>query len=155
MARSTIYPCSAPNLAGCPARLFLRRACPLAELEKVVADMGEAARKAGVKIVTGDTKVVPKGACDKIFINTSGIGEVYASPVPSGHSAKTEDVVLASGTMGDHGLAIMAARSGVSFLSGARSDSAPLNGLARGKFTRQPAACMFCAIPHGGPGHNP
>ncbi len=110
---------------------ILEEGLPLAELEKVVADMGEAARKAGGKIVTGDTKVVPKGACDKIFINTSGIGEVYASPVPSGHSAKTGDVVLASGTMGDHGLAIMAARSGVSFLSGARSDSAPLNGLAR------------------------
>lgn len=110
---------------------ILEEGLPLADLEKVVADMGEAARKAGVKIVTGDTKVVPKGACDKIFINTSGIGEVYASPAPSGHGARAGDVVLVSGTMGDHGLAIMAARSGVSFLSSARSDSAPLNGLAR------------------------
>lgn len=110
---------------------ILEEGLPLADLEKVVADMGEAARKAGVLIVTGDTKVVPRGACDKIFINTSGIGTVLASPPPSGHGAKAGDVVLVSGTMGDHGLAIMAARSAVSFLSGVRSDSAPLNGLVR------------------------
>lgn len=109
----------------------LEEGLPLAELERVVEDMGNAARAAGVQIVTGDTKVVPKGACDKIFVNTSGVGTVYARPAPSGHNAKAGDAVLVSGSMGDHGLAIMAARNDVSFLSSVRSDSAPLNGLVR------------------------
>lgn len=96
-------------------------------LERVVEDMAAAAREAGVKIVSGDTKVVPKGACDQLFITTSGIGSLISSPAPSGHSAKPGDVILVSGTVGDHGLAVMAARSGLSFLSDVKSDCAPLN----------------------------
>ena len=106
---------------------ILEEGLPLETLERVVADMGAAAREAGVSIVTGDTKVVPRGACDKIFINTTGIGQVFASPVPSGHNARPGDAVLVSGAMGDHGLTVMGSREGLSFLTDVASDSAPLN----------------------------
>ncbi len=98
----------------------------LAELESILADMAKAAHEADIKIVTGDTKVVPKGVCDKMFINTTGIGEIYAVPAPSGHKAQPGDAILVSGSLGDHGLTIMAARNELSFLSDVRSDSAPL-----------------------------
>lgn len=106
---------------------ILEEGLPLETLERVVADMGTAAREAGVSIVTGDTKVVPRGACDKIFINTTGIGQVFASPSPSGHNARPGDAVLVSGAMGDHGLTVMGSREGLSFLTDVASDSAPLN----------------------------
>lgn len=96
-------------------------------LEQIVAAAGEAARMAGVQIVTGDTKVVPRGAVDKIFINTSGIGEVIVDNPPSGSSAKAGDAILISGTMGDHGLTILSRREGLSFASDVATDSAPLN----------------------------
>lgn len=103
----------------------------LEDLEKIVKSMADAAKEAGVKIVTGDTKVVTKGACDKIFINTTGIGEIIppVSPYgsPSGHNAKIGDVILISGTMGDHGLTVMAERENLSFVSDIQSDSASLN----------------------------
>ena len=98
-------------------------------LERIVKDMAEAAQHAGVQIVTGDTKVVQRGACDRIFINTTGIGVITADPAPSGHNARPGDVVLVSGAMGDHGLTIMAHREGLSFLSDVQSDSAPLNNM--------------------------
>ncbi len=96
-------------------------------LERVVSDMARAAAKAGVAIVTGDTKVVPKGACDGLFITTAGVGEVIAQPAPSGHSARPGDAVLVSGSMGDHGLTVMARRDNLTFAADASSDSAPLN----------------------------
>ena len=89
--------------------------------------MAAAAQTAGVHIVTGDTKVVPRGMCDKIFINTTGVGEIFASPVPSGHAARPGDAVLVSGALGDHGLTVMGSREGLSFLTDVASDSAPLN----------------------------
>ena len=106
---------------------ILEEGLPLETLERVVADMGAAAREAGVSIVTGDTKVVPRGASDKVFINTTGIGQVFASPEPSGHNARPGDAVLVSGAMGDHGLTVMGSREGLSFLTDVASDSAPLN----------------------------
>ncbi len=96
-------------------------------LERVVQDMAQAANEANVRIVTGDTKVVPKGMCDKIFINTTGIGEIISSSPPSGHNAQVGDVVLISGPMGNHGLTIMGQREGLSFVSDVQSDSASLN----------------------------
>ncbi|MBQ4566759.1 MAG: hydrogenase expression/formation protein HypE [Desulfovibrio sp.] len=108
---------------------ILEEGLPLETLEAVVRDMGEAAREAGVQIVTGDTKVVPHGACDKMFINTTGIGEILADPAPSGHHARPGDAVLVSGAMGDHGLTIMGSRENLSFLTDVRSDSAPLNAM--------------------------
>ncbi len=108
---------------------ILEEGLDLEELELIVKSMGEAAKEAHVKIVSGDTKVVPRGACDKIFINTTGIGEIIPTnyPTPSGHNAKDGDVILLSGSMGDHGLTIMAARENFSFSSDLQSDSASLN----------------------------
>lgn len=117
---------------------IIEEGLPLRILGDVACDMARACAKAHVKIVTGDTKVVPHGACDKLFINTTGIGEIYAKESISGHNAKPGDAVLVSGTLGDHGLAVMAARENVSFLSDIQSDSAPLNGMIQ---------CILAACP--------
>ena len=116
-----------PRYLSCA--FILEEGLELDELDRVAADMAGAARSAGVEIVTGDTKVVQKGACDRMFITTAGIGEVIADPAPSGASARPGDAILVSGAMGDHGLTVMAGRSGLSFVS-ASSDSAPLNIMA-------------------------
>lgn len=108
---------------------IIEEGLPISTLDSVAADMADACRNANVKIVTGDTKVVPGGACDKLFITTSGIGEIIASDPPSGGKLKPGDAVLVSGAMGDHGLAIMAARENISFLSDARSDCASMSGI--------------------------
>ncbi len=100
-------------------------------LERIVASMAEAAREAGVSIVTGDTKVVPKGAADKIFINTTGVGEIVASPPPAGDRAAPGDAIIVSGTLGDHGLTVLAQREGLAFASQTRSDSANLNHMVK------------------------
>lgn len=105
---------------------ILEEGLPLQTLEAAVKDMAAACRNADVKIVTGDTKVVPHGACDKMFITTTGIGEIIADQPPSGNALEPGDAVLISGSMGDHGLAIMAAREDLSFISDAKSDCAPL-----------------------------
>lgn len=109
------------------AAFIIEEGLPLETLEAVVLDMAEAAQRAGVRVVSGDTKVVPKGACDKLFINTTGVGEIYSDISPSGSLAQIGDAVLVSGAMGDHGLAVMAAREDITFLSEVRSDCAPLN----------------------------
>jgi hydrogenase expression/formation protein HypE len=99
------------------------------DLEKIVSAMGEAVRGAGVAIVTGDTKVVPKGCVDKIFINTTGVGEIITDQIPAGDRARKGDAVLISGTMGDHGLTILGTREGLSLESNVKSDSACLSHL--------------------------
>jgi hydrogenase expression/formation protein HypE len=99
-------------------------------LERVVSSMAEAAEAAGVMVVTGDTKVVPKGAADKMFVNTTGIGEVLVDDPPAGSRARPGDAVLVSGSMGDHGLTILAQREGLAFASQVQSDSAALNHMA-------------------------
>lgn len=96
-------------------------------LERVVKSMASAASLAGVRIVTGDTKVVPRGAADKLFITTTGLGEVFADPAPSGSRARPGDAVLVSGSIGDHGLTVLAQREGLSLSSDVASDSAALN----------------------------
>ena len=116
-----------PRFLSCA--FIIEEGLPVETLERIVKDMAEAAQHAGVQIVTGDTKVVQRGACDRIFINTTGIGVITADPAPSGHNARPGDVVLVSGAMGDHGLTIMAHREGLSFLSDVQSDSAPLNNM--------------------------
>jgi len=108
---------------------ILEEGLPMADLERIVASMGQAAREAGVRIVAGDTKVVQRGAADKIFINTTGVGEILVDPAPSGHRARVGDLILVSGSMGDHGLAILSTREGLSFDSPVVSDSAALGGL--------------------------
>jgi hydrogenase expression/formation protein HypE len=106
---------------------ILEEGLPMPLLERIVASMGDAAREAGVRIVTGDTKVVPRGAADKLFITTTGIGEVIARPAPSGSGARAGDDILLSGSVGDHGLTILAQREGLSLDAGVVSDSAALH----------------------------
>lgn len=108
---------------------IIEEGLPMSDLETIVASMGRAARTAEVDIVTGDTKVVPKGAVDRIFINTTGIGEIIVDPAPSGDRARPGDAILISGTMGDHGLTILGTREGLEFQSDVQSDSAGLNHL--------------------------
>lgn len=108
---------------------ILEEGLSMADLQRVVTSMGKAAKGAGVFIVSGDTKVVPKGAVDKIFINTTGIGDILVNPAPSGDRAAVGDVILVSGTMGDHGLTILGTREGLEFEASVQSDSAALNHL--------------------------
>ena len=117
-----------PRYLSCA--FILEEGLDLELLARVAESMAEAARAAGVAVVTGDTKVVPRGACDKMFITTTGVGEVFADPAPSGHAARPGDAVLISGAMGDHGLTIMARREELSFMSDVASDSATLNEIA-------------------------
>jgi hydrogenase expression/formation protein HypE len=91
--------------------------------------MAEAAREASVLIVAGDTKVVPRGKADKIFINTSGVGVVPPGVDIGGQNGKPGDVVLINGTIGDHGMAVLCTREGLAFENEILSDSAPLNDL--------------------------
>jgi hydrogenase expression/formation protein HypE len=100
-------------------------------LRRVVASMQEAAEKAGVQIVTGDTKVVERGSADGMYINTTGIGLVREEIVLSASQAQVGDAILVSGMLGDHGIAILAEREGLKFETEVRSDSAPLYGLVK------------------------
>jgi hydrogenase expression/formation protein HypE len=107
--------------------LILEEGLALADLETIVRHMGHAAQNAGVTVVTGDTKVVPRGAVDKIFINTSGVG-VIAEGVQIGSTrARAGDRIILSGTVADHGVTVLTRREGLTFESSLTSDSAPLN----------------------------
>ena len=108
---------------------ILEEGLPIETLGRIVESMGRAAAAAGVQIVTGDTKVVDKGHGDGIYINTSGIGIVPDNVHIGPDQAQPGDVVLVSGTIGDHGMAIMSVREGLEFESEIVSDSAALNGL--------------------------
>lgn len=98
-------------------------------LQRVVQSMRDSAAEAGVYIAAGDTKVVQKGGADKLFINTAGVGSVESDVNISGANAQVDDVVIISGTLGDHGIAVMSAREGLNFETDLRSDVAPLNHL--------------------------
>ncbi len=98
-------------------------------LQRVVQSVREAAAEAGVFIAAGDTKVVQRGGVDQLFINTSGIGLVDQNTDISGANAQVGDVVIVSGTLGDHGIAVMSAREGLAFDTDLQSDVAPLNHL--------------------------
>ncbi len=103
----------------------------LSDLERILRSMAESAREAGVQVVTGDTKVVPKGNADKVFVNTAGIGLIPPGVDVAGQNARPGDVLLVSGTLGDHGMTILSKREGLAFDSPLRSDVAPLNGLVK------------------------
>ena len=95
----------------------------------MVNSIQQAAQEAGVEIVTGDTKVVPRGSADKLFINTAGVGIVPEGVDISGDKARPGDKVILSGTIGDHGIAVMSQREGLSFSTELKSDCAPLGDL--------------------------
>jgi len=99
------------------------------ELSKVVDSVRQAAEEAGVEIVTGDTKVVPRGSADRLFINTAGVGIIPEGVDISGSNARAGDRVILSGTIGDHGIAVISQREELSFSTSLKSDCAPLGGL--------------------------
>jgi hydrogenase expression/formation protein HypE len=111
------------------AAFILEEGLSMDVLRRVVRSMRDAAAAAGVAIVTGDTKVVEKGSGDQLFINTTGIGAMPEEVNLSANRARPGDIVLLSGTIGDHGIAILAQREGLEFDSRLESDSAALHGL--------------------------
>ncbi len=108
---------------------ILEEGFPLVDLAQIVSAMADAAEEAGVRIVTGDTKVVERGKADGVFINTAGVGRVLPGMRVSGDQCSPGDKVIASGTLGDHGVAIMSLRNGLEFETSLESDSAALHGL--------------------------
>ncbi len=111
--------------------LILEEGLPIAELERVLKDVRRAADEAGVLIVTGDTKVVGHGACDGIYINTAGVGEIYPGVDIAPQNIRPGMDVVVSGFLGDHAATITAARHGLTLPDTVMSDAAPLNGLVR------------------------
>jgi hydrogenase expression/formation protein HypE len=111
------------------AAFIIEEGLPLEILRRVVASMQSAAAAAGVQVVTGDTKVVEKGGADALFINTSGIGVVPDGLSLSADRARPGDCIIISGSIGDHGIAVMAQREGLEFETTISSDSAPLHTL--------------------------
>ena len=114
------------------AGFILEEGLELADLERLVDSMATAAREAGVQVVAADTKVVPRGKADKIFINTTGLGTIPPGVDVAGQNAQSGDVVLINGPMGDHGVAVLSSREGLSFQTEIKSDSASLNKLVSG-----------------------
>ena len=111
------------------AAFILEEGLPLADLARIVQSMAHAAHVAGVPVVTGDTKVVQRGKGDGIFITTTGVGVMPDGLDIGGHRARSGDAILVSGTMGDHGVAIMSLRENLSFDAPILSDTAALHGL--------------------------
>ncbi len=109
--------------------LILEEGFPLADLARIVRSMAQASRDAGVPVVTGDTKVVERGHGDGVFITTTGFGVVPEGVHISGEQARVGDVIMVNGTMGDHGVAIMASRENLEFDTTIESDSAALHQL--------------------------
>ncbi len=107
--------------------LIIEEGFSIAELKKILKAMKEAATKADVLVITGDTKVVPNGAADKIFINTSGVGLIPDGVDISGHNARPGDKIILSGTIADHGITVLTQREGMNFESPIQSDTAALN----------------------------
>jgi hydrogenase expression/formation protein HypE len=110
--------------------LILEEGLPLDELRRILASAADAAARAGVPVVTGDTKVVGRGSGDKVFINTSGVGVVPAGVDLSASHVRPGDAVLLSGTVGDHGATILAQRESLALDGALASDTAPLHELA-------------------------
>ena len=111
------------------AAFIIEEGLPMVTLHRILLSMEKAAKSAGVQIVTGDTKVVNRGCCDKLFITTTGVGRVPAGANISAANLQAGDKIILSGSIGDHGMAILTSREGLSFASRVQSDTAALNGL--------------------------
>ena len=109
--------------------LIIEEGLAMSDLRKIMESIRKSAKEAGVKIVTGDTKVVNKGSADKLFINSAGVGIVPSGVDISGSNARVGDKVILSGSIGDHGIAVISQREGLQFSSSVKSDCAPLNRL--------------------------
>jgi hydrogenase expression/formation protein HypE len=112
------------------ASFIIEEGFPLADLKRIAESMGAASRAANVPVITGDTKVVERGKADGVFISTAGVGVTPPGVVLASDAARPGDIVLVSGTMGDHGVAVMSKRENLEFDVEILSDSAPLHGLA-------------------------
>jgi hydrogenase expression/formation protein HypE len=125
------------------AAFILEEGLPIADLRRIVASMRRACDEAGVTLVTGDTKVVDRGKGDGVFITTAGIGVVPDGRSLSIRNARPGDKILVSGTIGDHGIAIMSVREGIEFETVLESDTAPLHDLTRAMLDACPTIrCM-------------
>ncbi len=113
------------------AGFVIEEGFPLADLKKIADSMGAASREAGVPIVTGDTKIVEKGKGDGVFINTAGVGMVPEGIELSGNKPRKGDAVIVSGSIGDHGVAVLSCRENMEFTTSVVSDTAPLHKLVR------------------------
>ncbi|MGD8822073.1 MAG: hydrogenase expression/formation protein HypE, partial [Anaerolineales bacterium] len=116
------------------AAFIMEEGFDMHQLADVLTSMSQTAAEAGIRIVAGDTKVAEKGKADGLFINTTGLGLIPAGRRVSGANAQVGDAVLVSGTMGDHGIAVLAARGGLDFEAQVVSDVAPVNGVVEALF---------------------
>jgi len=117
---------------------IIEEGLPQSELNQVVGSVQKVAQEAGVEIITGDTKVVHKGSADKLFINTAGVGIIPQGVDISGSNARPGDKVILSGTIGDHGIAVLSQREGLSFSTQLESDCAPLGSLVKDMLEASP-----------------
>lgn len=129
---------------------ILEEGFPIEDLRRILVSMRDAAREAGVHIVTGDTKVVEKGKGDGCFINTAGVGVLREGLDLSGSNCRPGDKVLLSGTLGDHGIAIVSTREGLEFSTDIESDAAPLNALIAATLEAAPNSRCFRDPTRGG-----
>lgn len=134
------------------AAFVIEEGLPVAELRDIVADMAQAAADAGVTVVTGDTKVVPRGAADGLFVTTTGVGTVPADCRLGADLARPGDLLLASATMGRHGMAILLARGGLDLAADITSDTAPLVEPVRRLLQAAPATRWLRDATRGGVG---
>jgi hydrogenase expression/formation protein HypE len=132
------------------AAFVIEEGFPVADLDRVVAAMAAAARRAGVEVVTGDTKVVERGHGDGCYVTTTGLGIVPAGIALGPENVRPGDAVLVSGTLADHGMAIMAVREGLGFEADITSDTAPLHDLVAALLAASPGVRMFRDPTRGG-----
>ncbi len=118
--------------------LIIEEGLPIDTLRSVLASMARCAQEAGVAIVTGDTKVVERGAADGLFINTAGIGTIPAGRRTGAREVRAGDRLIVNGALGDHGIAVLAARNELALQIAVQSDCAPLNGLVEAMFAAAP-----------------
>jgi hydrogenase expression/formation protein HypE len=134
------------------AAFVLEEGLPMVTLREVVSDMAEAAAAAGVPVVTGDTKVVDRGAADGMFITTAGLGVIAPGRRLAARAVSPGDVVLVSGTMGDHGTAVMLARGDLALSGDIASDTAPLHDMVEGLLAAAPGTRWLRDSTRGGVG---
>lgn len=132
------------------ATFILEEGFLTADLERIVRSMREAADEAGVQIVAGDTKVAERGKVDGLYITTTGVGRIPSGRRARAANVQVGDAVLVSGPLGDHGIAVLAARGGLAFETAIRSDTAPLNGLVEAMYASGAEAHALRDLTRGG-----
>lgn len=130
--------------------LIIEEGFLISDLERILDSMRAALDQAGAPVVTGDVKVVEKGAAQGLFINTAGVGEICANPPTGVESIAPGDRIIVSGTLGDHGIAVLTCREGIRFDADVRSDCAPLNGLTRALLDAAPGVRFMRDPTRGG-----